>query len=181
MKDTTASSIDGSDKPAERFADVYGHLYNSVDDEENMKEVLDEIQSAISEESINDVNLVTPEVITEAVKEIKPNKNDPVFNFNSNCIKHAPASLYYHLSNMIKAFLIHGHVSNMLLVATIVPLIKNKLGNTESSDNYRSIALSSVILKIYDWVVITLFGDRLNLDELQFSYQKNIVPTCVHG
>ena len=62
----------------------------------------------------------------------------------------------------------------MLLVATIVPLIKNKLGNTEPSDNYRSLALSSVILKIYDWVVITLFGDRLNLDELQFSYQKNI-------
>ena len=57
--------------------------------------------------------------------------------------------------------------------ATIVPLIKDQLGDTDSSDNYRSIALSSNILKVYDWVVILLFGKSLNLDTLQFSYQKH--------
>ena len=29
-----------------------------------------------------------------------------------------------------------------------------------------------MILKIFDWVVMTLFGERLGLDDLQFSYQK---------
>lgn len=52
------------------------------------------------------------------------------------------------ISNLINFFLIHGHVSDNLLVATIVPLIKDKLDNVESSDNYRSIAISSVILRI---------------------------------
>ena len=55
--------------------------------------------------------------------------------------------------------------------------MKDKLGDIESSDNYRSIALSSVILKIYDWIVLTLFGDSLDLDELQFSYQNNCSTT----
>ena len=59
----------------------------------------------------------------------------------------------------------------------MIPLIKDKLGDTESSDNYRSISLSSIILKIFDWVVITLFGDSLELDELQFSYQRNCSTT----
>ena len=54
---------------------------------------------------------------------------------------------------MIKCFLVHGHVPNELLLATMVPLIKNKLGDTESSDNYRSIAIGSVVLKILDWIV----------------------------
>ena len=169
----TTTSIDGNDKPAERFAEVYGNLYNSVNDKKDTKVILDTLQASITMDSLEDVNLVTPDVIKDVVGEIKSNKNDPLFNFNSNCIKHAPPSLYYHIANMIRAFLIHGHVSNILLISTIVPLIKNKLGNTESSDNYRSIALSSVILKIYDWVVISLFGDRLGLDDLQFSYQKN--------
>ena len=114
----------------------------------------------------------TPEVIGDVIKEIKPNKNDPMFSFNSNCIKRAPPSFSHHLANIIRAFLIHGHVSQILLVATIVPLLKDKMGKHDSSDNYRSIALSSVILKIIDWVVITLFGERLGLDDLQFSYQK---------
>ena len=55
----------------------------------------------------------------------------------------------------------------------IIPLIKDKLGDTESSDNYISIALSGILLKVFDWVVILLFGKSLNLDTLQFSYQKH--------
>ena len=71
---------------------------------------------------------------------------------------------------MIKCFLIHGHVCQDLLLATLVPLIKNKLGDGKSSDNYRSIALSSVVLKLLDWIVLLLFGEKLGFDELQFSY-----------
>ena len=52
--------------------------------------------------------------------------------------------------------------------------MKDKLGNICSSDNYRSIAISSLILKIFDWVIILLYGDKLGLDQLQFSYQPNI-------
>ena len=44
---------------------------------------------------------------------------------------------------------------------------------SEDSNNYRSIALSSVILKHFDWVIILLYQDNLHLDVLQFSYQPN--------
>ena len=78
---------------------------------------------------------------------------------------------------MMKCFLIHGHVSQVLLLATMVPLIKNKLGDSETSDNYRSIALSSVILQIFDWIVLLLFGENLGFDDLQFSCQQNCSTT----
>ena len=171
------SKIDGNEKPEERFSDVYGKLYNSIDDSRDTKKILDEVEECIDDGSLKEVDQVTAEVIAGVIKEIKTNKNDPVFTFNSNCIKHAPVSLHHHLANMIKCYLIHGHVSNFLLLATIIPLIKDKLGDVESSDNYRSIALSSVILKIFDWIVLTLFGKTLGLDELQFSYQKNCSTT----
>ena len=115
--------------------------------------------------SLNDADLVTSDIVRKAVGQVKANRNDPGFTFNSDCIKRAPETLFQHLASIILIFLIH--------VAMIVPLIKDKLGDTESSDNYRSIALSSILLKVFDWVVILLFSKSLNLDTLQFSYQKH--------
>ena len=36
---------------------------------------------------------------------------------------------------------------------------------------YRSVAISSILLKLLDWVIILLEGNSLGLNELQFAYQ----------
>ena len=135
--------------------------------------ILGNANTSIDILSLKDVDLVISDIIRKDVEQVKANKNDPVFTFNSDCIKRAPATLFQHLANIIRIFLILECVSKILLVATVVPLIKDKLGDTESSDNCRSISLSSIILKVFDWVVILLFGKSLNLYSLQFSYQKH--------
>ena len=56
----------------------------------------------------------------------------------------------------------------------LIPLVKDKLGDICASNNYRSIAISSLVSKILDWVIILLYGSKLKLDELQFAYQ----PKC---
>ena len=58
------------------------------------------------------------------------------------------------------------------MVSTVIPLIKDKLGDVNSSNNYRSIALSSLILKVFDWTVLMLYGENLRTDELQFGFQE---------
>ena len=57
------------------------------------------------------------------------------------------------------------------LLATLIPLVKDKLASLNSSKNYRSIAISSLTLKIFDWILLSLYGQKLCLDELQFAYQ----------
>ena len=64
-----------------------------------------------------------------------------------------------------------------LLLATLMPLIKDKLASINSSKNYRSIAISSLLLKMFDWIVLSLFGDSLGLDQLQFAYQAGCSTT----
>ena len=82
--------------------------------------------------------------------------------------------MFEYLSIIIKSFLLHAHASNILLLSTLVPIIKDKMGDICSSKNYRSIAISSLILKVIDWVVIILYGECLNL---QFSYQSGCSTT----
>jgi hypothetical protein len=62
-------------------------------------------------------------------------------------------------------------VSLVLLLSTLIPLVKDKLASINTSKNYRSVAISSILLKLLDWVVIFLDGDSLGLNELQFAYQ----------
>lgn len=82
---------------------------------------------------------------------------------------------------MIQGFLVHEHVTLVLLLATLVPIIKNKLGSISSSKNYRSIAISSIILKLFDWVFLLLFGCTFNLNVYSTHIRQGAPLPCVPG
>ena len=167
-----ANSIDGVRVGiADHFKNIYSGLYNSVDDQEELMTLCESVEKKVNMYHIHDVDKVTPEIVKEAAHNLRDSKSDPSYNFSSDCIKNGPDNLFSHLSLVIKAFLIHGKVTFFLLLATLVPLIKDKLGSTSESKNYRSIAMSSLILKLLDWIILILFGDSLGVDELQFAYQ----------
>ena len=100
-----------------------------------------------------------------------------MFNYTSDCFKHGTDYLFELLAIVFQSYLIHGHMTLFLLLATLIPIIKDKLGSINSSKNYRSIAISSLILKLFDWIVILLYGSLLKLDDLQFAYQSGCSTT----
>ena len=159
---------------SDHFRDIYKNLYNSVDDADEMNDIKEDVEANLNHTELYEVNKVTPAIIKEAAKNLKDDKSDPVYLFSSDCIKNGTERLYELLALAIQSFLIHGHLSMFLLLATLIPLIKDKLGSINSSKNYRSIAISSLVLKRFDWIILILYGTALGLDELQFAYQ----PGC---
>ena len=167
-----ASSIDGvSTEVPDHFSKIYSTLYNSAEDTAELESVHQLAVSAVNSASLDTVGRITPELIKEACSKLKPGKSDPVYRFSSDCFKNASSSLYSLLALILKSCTVHSHVSQVLLLSTLVPLVKDKLGNINSSKNYRSVAISSILLKLIDWVIILLEGSSLGLDELQFAYQ----------
>ena len=56
---------------------------------------------------------------------------------------------------------------------------KDKLADVTNSNNYRSIAISSLAMKIFDWLIILAFSKDLKFDDLLFGYQGNVsTPMC---
>ena len=177
-KPIVASSMDGvTENVQNHFKNSYEQLYNSADDKLSLLDVQKHIEAEIDDKSIIDVEKVTPEVIREGANKLKSGKSDPAFSFSSDCLKNATPSFYRNLSIILQGFLIHGHVTLILLLATLVPIIKDKLGSLTSSKNYRSIAISSLILKLIDWIFLHLFGVKFNLNDLQFAYQAGCSTT----
>ena len=66
-------------------------------------------------------------------------------------------------------YLAHGSVPFIILLCTLLPLVKDNLGDSTSSDNYRAIAGGCLLLKLIDLVVLMLEGDKLSFDEMQFA------------
>ena len=66
----------------------------------------------------------------------------------------------------------HGMPPSRLLLSTIVPIPKNKRGNLSDSSNYRAIALSNLLCKLFDTIIIETHEYNLITDDLQFGYKK---------
>ena len=179
---TVSTMIDGvTNKVESHFADIYKQLYNSLDEESNLTHVAEHLNNAINCTSHHDISKVTPALVMDAIDRLKNNKSDPINEFTSDCLKNAPFVLCERLAMLFRQYLTHGHVSSIIMVSTLIPLIQDKLGDTCSSSNYRSIALSSLVLKIFDWIVILLYEDELKIDELQFGFQRKTSTTMCIG
>ena len=125
------------------------------------------------QEDFDQINKIDSNLIKKALKMMKSKKADALFNIQSDFIINGPPALIMHLTNLVKSFVIHGTVPAFLLLCTLLPLVKDNLGDSTSSQNYRAIASGSLLLKLIDIVILLLEGEKLACDELQFGFQPD--------
>ena len=58
---------------------------------------------------------------------------------------------------------------------TMIPVPKDKRASKSDSNNNRAIALSSILGKIYDSIVMKEQYANLITDDLQFGFKKNLL------
>ena len=174
-KVVVADKIDGVTKEIpNHFGNIYEELFNSVKDGEEVKLITEEVDRKITVESLSDVNKVTIEEVKKAAAALKSGKGDPVYSFSSDCLKVESNILSDYTAVIIRSFLLHNYIPQFMLISTLVPIIKDKLGSINLSKNYRSVCITSLILKQFDWIVISLFGEALGFHDLQFAYQPGV-------
>ena len=182
---TCSSRIDdevGSGNIANHFAGIYSELYNRVEQDRELKNLQDELDNKVQAGDMFEVNRVTEDVVKQALARMKTGKNDSIYDFQSDCLTEGPPGLVTHLTHLIRSFLIHGQVPYFLLVCTLLPLVKDNLGDITQSDNYRAIASGSQILKLLDIIILILEGDKFGCDQLQFGFQaKSSTSMCSWG
>ena len=169
------SKMDGKSNPddiADHFGEIYRSIYNREGSDQPLKNLFEGVNDKCFRNDLDLVDKVDASLIKRIVKEkLKCSKTDPEFDITTDALKNSPDSLYSSIASMFRAMLIHGHVCMELLVNAIIPLIKDKNGKDDDSTNYRGIALSSLFLKIFDWILLLLFDDELKTDQNQFGFE----------
>ena len=116
---------------------------------------------------------ITVKHVTNAITHLKSEKNDNFEGLSSDNFKNGTHLLNVYISLLFSTMLSHGTAPAGLLLLTLVPLIKNKRGNKCDSNNYRAIAISSIIGKLFDTVLLKLQHASLFTDSLQLGFKPN--------
>ena len=103
---------------------------------------------------------------------MKHNKMDISQSFSSDCLLFGPDILFDYLAIIFRAWLTHGHVSKEVLSCAFIPLLKSNLKDPSSTDSYRAIAGSSLVLQVFERTILLIWGDSLSTDSLQFGFKK---------
>ena len=173
-KSGRAVIVDGcSDAPSisQLFASKYRHLYTSVPYQHNdLQSIVSDVESRISFDG--DCIIGSQEVMA-ALSKLKLHKNDGDLGLASDYFINSDPALSVHIALLFTGIVIHGFVPSNLLSSTIVPIPKKSNVNATDSDNYRGIALSSVLGKIFDNVILVKYSDKLSTCNLQFGFKRN--------
>ena len=136
-----------------------------------MNLIKDRLKATVGENSLEEVAKVTAEVVQRACSKMKAGKADVSGGYSSDVLLHGPPVLFEHIAAVFRSFLIHGDVTEQLLSCAFLPLFKGGLKSPTKTDSYRAIAGSSQLLKLFDNVVLILWGHLLTSDSLQFGYK----------
>ena len=152
---TTVDGEVGAANIAEHFAGTYSELYSRVQLGPEFDSLGDQVRSKIDNNTSQaDIERINEDLIKEAIRKLKSGKSDALYDYSSDVFINGPPELVTHLTNMIKSFVVHGSVPYFLLLCTLVPIVKDPLGDIQSSANYRAIAISSLVMKLMDWVIL---------------------------
>ena len=72
---------------AEHFKGIYSNIYNTHNDQDDLKQFINENNAKISEADINLVDRITPEIVKKFIQKFDNNKNDSSFNWKSDALK----------------------------------------------------------------------------------------------
>ena len=161
----------------EEFRQVYQSLYNSCNTSEAMEELKNLVENSIAADSALEADLVTGDVVKAAAGRLKPGKGDVSGSYTSDAIRACPDIFFQCLAGVFRSWIIHGTVTLSFLACAFLPLFKGGLKDPSMTDSYRAVAGASVILKLFDYVILDIWGDLLGSDSLQFGYKQDTSTT----
>ena len=168
--------VTGEDDILGVFETKYKALYNSVpfvqsDMDTLLLETANEVASH-DEGCAQCKHSITPADVASAVKRLKPNRIDGMDQCLSNHLLHGSEFLYECLARLFNSLVLHGVAPDELLMSTLVPIPKDRRKSLSSSSNYRAIALSSIMGKVLDHVLLAKCDDTFSTSPWQFGFKK---------
>ena len=177
---TIPESLDGKvteDSILERFRECYENLFNSAGTEDAMVNIKFKLEELINDNSVREVEKVTADVVKQACSKMKSGKTDVTDAYSSDVFLHAPDILFKLLAAVFRSYLTHGTVTLQILSCAFLPLFKGGLKSPDKFDSYRAIAGASQLLKLFEYVILIVWGDLLTTDSMQFGLKAGVSTT----
>ena len=159
------------------WGDHYETLLNCVKSDECKGKIIDFLSP---DNNIKNV-VIQPCQVKEALKSAKLGKACGHDGLAAEHFIFADGSICVYLSMLYTSMLSHGYLPEEFMKSFIVPLIKNKTGDTSDKGNYRPVAIVSACSKIFECVLLGLIEVYLCTSDNQFGFKsKHSTDLCIY-
>lgn len=118
--------------------------------------------------------------VGHAVSKLKCGKAAGNDGLSAESIRYAGVKINILLSLLFNAIVCHGYIPLKLMDTLIVPIIKDKKGDITSKNNYRPIALTTIVSKLLETILIHRYRDLLTTTDNQFGFKEKVsTDLCV--
>ncbi len=164
--------VSGAENIAELWRQHYTTLFNCVKSEPGKVEVV----------SSMDTGSITTNEVYQAIIQLKELKTGGLDEITAEHLKFASFRLVVLLAICFTGFMIHGLLPESMLSVTLLPVIRDKAGKVGSLDNYRPIALASVVSKVLERIILDRLGVYLDTTDNQFGFKAHhSTDLCIYA
>ena len=160
-----ASSVDsatGSTDICNLWKEHYEALLNSVDCHGEKHNVLKKLN--VSSEH---VPRISASIICEKVKELKHGKAKGHDGLQAEHLTYSSPKLFAFLSMLFNSIIVHSYLPEAIMHTIIIPIIKDSKGDVTSKDNYRPIANTTIFLKLFEIILLSMYKQNLSTTDNQ--------------
>ena len=180
-KSTLSNCINGTTGEgdiADLWKNHYSILLNSSEDDSSKDFVCDSFKNI----SFNQGMVVSVDEVLSLVHNLESGKSAGLDGLNGECLKYADAILSVLLSFCFTCMFKHSYLPSAMLDSVIIPLVKNKCGDLSDTSNYRPIAISCIVSKILEKVILQRIEEYLWTTDNQFGFKAHhSTDLCVYA
>lgn len=171
---TNIEEASGAEEICNLWKDHYETILTSVKDEGNKRDVLNSLHRI----ETGNITVNVP-LIYELIEHLKSGKAKGNDGMQAEHLKYASKRLYFFICLLFNTIFVHSYLPVAMMKTVVVPVIKDKLGNATSKDNYRPIAITTILSKLLECIILHFFKDQMSTSSNQFGFKsKQSTDTC---
>ena len=120
---------------------------------------------------LGDVCNISVQEVSNSIRDLSSGRSPGQDDLQAEHLKFASRSCNVHLSLCFTMMLKHSHLPSALTKVILVPIVKDKTGNISEKDNYRPIALASVVSKLLEMIILNRCKETLKTTDHQFGFK----------
>ena len=155
----------------------FSELLNSVHDISSKSFVCEHVDAVLPDSRI----LVTSCDVSDSLKKVKLGKSAGIDGLAAEHFVYSHERISVHLAMLFTSMLTHGYLPYAFMTTSIIPILKNKIGDTSAKNNYRPIAIVTAMSKIFELCLATVMDAHLVTSDNQFGFkQKHSTDLCIY-
>ena len=126
--------------------------------------------------------VIRPDEVSYAIEKLKINKACGQDKITAEHLKYASQSISVLLALCFSGLMKHGILPGSMLSVLLIPVVKNKTGQLTSIDNYRPIALASILSKVLEGILMDRLAYYIASTDNQFGFKsKHGTDLCIYA